>query len=73
MVSSGPLQQLTEPAYPIFNPITDDDNTSEAAVSAWHIIQAFFTTLPQLDSGVKSKSFNLWTESYGGHCTDGSL
>jgi hypothetical protein len=44
------------------------DTTSLAAVAAWHTIQAFFTNLDHLDSATKSKSFNLWTESYGGHC-----
>lgn len=43
------------------------DTTDLAAVAAWHIIQAFYSALPQLDSEVKSTDFNLWTESYGGH------
>ena len=43
------------------------DTTDLAAVAAWHIVQAFYSALPQLDSEVKSTNFNLWTESYGGH------
>ncbi|KAF2096817.1 peptidase S10, serine carboxypeptidase [Rhizodiscina lignyota] len=43
------------------------DTTNLAAVATWHILQGFLSALPQLDSGVKSKTFNLWTESYGGH------
>jgi hypothetical protein len=57
--------------YLIEWPIIDSDaidNTQLAAVAAWHTIQAFFTNLAHLDSKIKSKSFNLWTESYGGHC-----
>ena len=30
-------------------------------------MQGFLGGLPQLDSTIKSKDFNLWTESYGGH------
>ncbi|KAK5999087.1 Serine carboxypeptidase B [Cladobotryum mycophilum] len=52
--------------YPVFDP-TVDDTTQKAAVSAWHVIQGFFNTLPHLSPDVNSKSFNLWTESYGGH------
>lgn len=43
------------------------DTTDLAAVAVWHILQAFYNALPQLDSKVKSIDFNLWTESYGGH------
>ena len=43
------------------------DTTDLAAVATWHVLQAFLGALPQLDGKVKSKSFNLWTESYGGH------
>lgn len=43
------------------------DTTNLAAVAAWEALQGFYSALPQLDSEVKSKSFNLWTESYGGH------
>ena len=43
------------------------DTTDLAAIGTWHILQAFLSELPQLDSRVKSKTFNLWTESYGGH------
>jgi carboxypeptidase C (cathepsin A) len=41
--------------------------TDEAAVAAWHVLQGFLANLPQLDSKIGSKTFNLWTESYGGH------
>ena len=41
--------------------------TDMAAMAAWHILQGFLSALPQLDGKVKSKTFNLWTESYGGH------
>ena len=43
------------------------DTTELSAVAAYHILQGFYSALPQLDSGVNSTVFNLWTESYGGH------
>ncbi|KAF2460491.1 Alpha/Beta hydrolase protein [Lineolata rhizophorae] len=43
------------------------DTTQMAAVAAFHIMQGFYSALPQLDSEVSSKIFHLWTESYGGH------
>jgi carboxypeptidase C (cathepsin A) len=46
---------------------TAANTTDEAAVGAWHVLQGFLANLPTLDSQIKSKTFNLWTESYGGH------
>ena len=43
------------------------DTTQLAAVAAYHTIQALFSSLPQFGSNLQSKSFNLWTESFGGH------
>ncbi|KAE9978357.1 hypothetical protein EG327_007427 [Venturia inaequalis] len=43
------------------------ETTDAAAMAAYHVLQGFYSALPQLDSEVKSKVFNLWTESYGGH------
>lgn len=43
------------------------DTTDAAAMAAYHVLQGFYSALPQLDSEIKSKVFNLWTESYGGH------
>jgi len=43
------------------------DTTDRSAVGTWEILQAFLANLPQLDAEVKSRTFNLWTESYGGH------
>jgi carboxypeptidase C (cathepsin A) len=31
------------------------------------VLQAFLANLPKLDNQVKNRTFNLWTESYGGH------
>lgn len=42
------------------------DTTEKAAHAAWEIVQGFLGGLPDMDSKIKSKSFNLWTESYGG-------
>jgi carboxypeptidase C (cathepsin A) len=47
--------------------VTTLDTTDAAAIAAWHVLQGFYSALPQLDSEVKSTVFNLWTESYGGH------
>ena len=63
------LNTSVEPATGIW-PVVDAhklDTTNLAAVAAWHILQGFYSALPQLQRGVKSKTFNLWTESYGGH------
>lgn len=43
------------------------DTTLDYAHAAWEILQGFMTNLPQLDPIVKNKTFNLWTESHGGH------
>ncbi|CAJ2502451.1 Uu.00g098450.m01.CDS01 [Anthostomella pinea] len=43
------------------------DTTQLAAMGTWEILQGFIENLPVLDASVKSRSFNLWTESYGGH------
>ncbi|CZR50976.1 related to carboxypeptidase [Phialocephala subalpina] len=52
--------------YPVIN-ATALDTTDLAAVAAWHVLQGFLGGLPQLDGGITSREFNLWTESYGGH------
>ncbi|KAJ5246979.1 hypothetical protein N7468_001962 [Penicillium chermesinum] len=52
--------------YPAIN-ATLIDTTNLAAEATWEVLQAFLGALPKLDSNIKSKSFNLWTESYGGH------
>lgn len=52
--------------YPVIN-ATRIDTTDLAAVAAWEVIQGFLSALPQLDSKVSSRTFNLATESYGGH------
>ncbi|KAF4542580.1 Carboxypeptidase s1 [Lasiodiplodia theobromae] len=52
--------------YPVIN-ATEVDTTDLAAVAAYHVLQGFLGALPMLDSKVKSREFNLWTESYGGH------
>jgi len=44
------------------------NTTYAAAVGAWHILQAFLDLSPQLDPDIQNFTFNLWTESYGGHC-----
>ncbi|KAH8652102.1 carboxypeptidase 2 [Xylariales sp. PMI_506] len=42
-------------------------STALAAKGTWEVLQGFFEELPSLDSKIKSRSFNLFTESYGGH------
>lgn len=41
--------------------------TKLAAIGTWEVLQSFIEFLPSLDATVKSRIFNLWTESYGGH------
>jgi carboxypeptidase C (cathepsin A) len=53
--------------YPFRNPAVAPKTTDMAAIGTWHVLQAFLANLPQLDSQIKVKIFNLWTESYGGH------
>lgn len=53
--------------FGFLNQAVASNTTDEAAVGAWHVLQGFLANLPQLDSQIKSKTFNLWTESYGGH------
>lgn len=43
------------------------DSTEIAAVDAWSAIQQFYTSLPEIDPEIKSKTLHLATESYGGH------
>lgn len=43
------------------------DSTEVAAVDAWKAIQQFYASLPNINPDVKSKSFHLAAESYGGH------
>ena len=55
--------------YPVIN-ASEIDTTDLAAIATWHVLQGFLSALPQLDAGVGAptgKTFNLWTESYGGH------
>ncbi|PYI06263.1 peptidase S10, serine carboxypeptidase [Aspergillus sclerotiicarbonarius CBS 121057] len=52
--------------YPVVD-ATIIDTTDLAAHATWEVLQGFLGGLPQLGSEVKSKEFNLWTESYGGH------
>ena len=47
--------------YPVIN-ATAIDTTDLAAIAAWHVLQGFLGGLPQLDSSISSKEFNLWTE-----------
>ncbi|CZT08422.1 hypothetical protein WAI453_007252 [Rhynchosporium graminicola] len=52
--------------YPVIN-ASALDTTDLSAVAAWHVLQGFMGSLPQLDPNIMSREFNLWTESYGGH------
>ena len=52
--------------YAVIDPLTID-TTDLAAIGTWHVLQGFLSALPQLDSNITSRTFNLWTESYGGH------
>ncbi|KAL7005366.1 hypothetical protein EMMF5_005064 [Cystobasidiomycetes sp. EMM_F5] len=52
--------------YPAINATALDD-TDLAAVVFWEVVQTFISVLPSIDSNVTTKTFNLATESYGGH------
>ncbi|KAJ6109737.1 Peptidase S10 serine carboxypeptidase [Penicillium sp. IBT 16267x] len=72
--SLNPITGSFEPAsvagaqgrYPVIN-ASMIDTTNLAAEATWEVLQGFLGALPKLDSKIKSKEFNLWTESYGGH------
>ncbi|KAJ5986855.1 Peptidase S10 serine carboxypeptidase [Penicillium sp. IBT 35674x] len=72
--SLNPITGSFEPAsvagaqgrYPVIN-ASMIDTTILAAEATWEVLQGFLGALPKLDSKIKSKEFNLWTESYGGH------
>ncbi|OQD68931.1 hypothetical protein PENPOL_c002G04467 [Penicillium polonicum] len=52
--------------YPVIN-ASDITTTDLAAEATWEVVQGFLSGLPKIDSKINSRSFNLWTESYGGH------
>ncbi|KAI9839537.1 MAG: hypothetical protein M1819_002163 [Sarea resinae] len=52
--------------YPLIN-ATLLDTTDLSAVATYHALQGILGGLTQLDSNITTRSFNLWTESYGGH------
>ncbi|KAJ5780348.1 hypothetical protein N7457_005508 [Penicillium paradoxum] len=52
--------------YPVIN-ASEITTTDLAAKATWEVVQGFLSGLPKLDSKLQSRSFNLWTESYGGH------
>lgn len=43
------------------------DSTVAAAEDAWKAVQTFYSSLPELNENIKSKTFHLGTQSYGGH------
>jgi carboxypeptidase C (cathepsin A) len=43
------------------------DSSSLAAEDAWSAVQTFYRSLPEINPGIKSKTFHLATQSYGGH------
>ncbi|CAJ2504734.1 Uu.00g121280.m01.CDS01 [Anthostomella pinea] len=43
------------------------NTTKTAAIGVWAVLQALIQDLPIMDHTVQSRTFNLWTESYGGH------
>ncbi|KXT15970.1 hypothetical protein AC579_1446 [Pseudocercospora musae] len=57
--------------WPLLDPLNvgEIDTTDLAATAAWHVLQGFLSGLPQLagNRATTPKTFNLWTESYGGH------
>ncbi|KAF2123874.1 peptidase S10, serine carboxypeptidase [Dothidotthia symphoricarpi CBS 119687] len=60
------LEEDADGRYSLVSPNTTN-TTEAAAIGAWHILQAFLDLSPQLDPDIQNFTFNLWTESYGGH------
>lgn len=48
----------------------DRTNTTEAAaIGAWQIIQVLLGVAEETkDTRLSNRTFNLWTQQYGGHC-----
>ena len=65
-VTLQPIEGQNEGRHSVVDPETTD-TTYLAAIGAWEVLQAFYWNLPKLDMEVKNRTFNLWTESYGGH------
>ncbi|OJD33746.1 carboxypeptidase s1 [Diplodia corticola] len=62
--AGGPGEK--EGRWAVIDP-TKEDNSRLAAVTAWELVQGFYSALPQLNSEIASTDFHLWTESFGGH------
>lgn len=65
-VTDEPIEGQTEGRHSLVDP-ERFDTSYMSAVGAWEIVHAFCENLEKLDNTVQNKSFNLWTESYGGH------
>lgn len=65
-IQSEPIEGEGEGRYSGVKP-KRYDTTIASAMGAWEILQGFLVNLPTLDCTVKNLTFNLWTESYGGH------
>ena len=65
-IQKEPVEGEDEGRYSRVPPLRYD-TTIASAMGAWEIMQGFLVNLPTLDSSVKNLTFNLWTESYGGH------
>ncbi|KMU76128.1 hypothetical protein CISG_05496 [Coccidioides immitis RMSCC 3703] len=73
--SLNPLTRIFENAsfagvtgrYPVINDANKVGITQAAAKVAWDAVQAFYGALPKLNPRLKSRHFNLWTVSNGGH------
>jgi hypothetical protein len=64
---NGSEENPADGRYSLVDPDTTN-TTAAAAIGAWHILQAFLELSESLDSDITNRTFNLWTESYGGHC-----
>ncbi|EFW16442.1 carboxypeptidase [Coccidioides posadasii str. Silveira] len=73
--SLNPLTRIFENAwfagvtgrYPVINDANKVGTTQAAAKVDWDAVQAFYDALPKLNPRLKSRHFNLWTVSNGGH------
>ncbi|GME33913.1 carboxypeptidase s1 [Neofusicoccum parvum] len=62
--TGGPDER--EGRWAVIDP-TKEDNSPLAAMTAWELVQGFYSALPQLNSEIESTDFHLWAESFGGH------
>ncbi|KAF7502490.1 hypothetical protein GJ744_005667 [Endocarpon pusillum] len=65
-LTNGTVNGTAEARYPVAD-YQAINSTNLAAVDAWDAIQQFYVSLPDINPEIRSNTFHLATESYGGH------